>query len=88
MAMIVTGGASGERITGPVFRFFLLVFVALVAAMPVRNASAQVAPPTFTKTFTPDTIGPTSTTTLRFDITNTGSTPVSSVAFSDTLPPE
>ena len=41
---------------------------------------------TFSKTFGPDTIGPGSTTTLTFTITNPDETPVSDLAFTDVLP--
>ncbi len=44
------------------------------------------AAPTFTKTFIPDTIGPGSTSTLRFDITNPDGMPSDMIAFTDNLP--
>ena len=55
---------------------FLLLFI----------STAAVAQPTFTKVFTPDTIGPGSTTTLVFTIDNTSnSNPVTDLAFTDIL---
>ena len=59
----------------------LPVFLVLVMAM---DTWAQV--PTFTKAFSPDTIGPGSTSTLTFTIANGNVTPVDNLAFSDTLP--
>ena len=58
----------------------LLFFCILV--MPV----SVLAQPTFTKVFSPTTIGPGSVSTLTFTITNTDPSPVDSMAFSDTLP--
>ena len=53
----------------------------LAVALP---ANAQ---PTFTKIFSPDTIGPGSVSTLTFTISNLGgAAPVGDMAFSDTLP--
>ncbi|WP_191621225.1 beta strand repeat-containing protein [Marinihelvus fidelis] len=50
-------------------------------------ASAQTAPVTFQKNFSPAVIGPGSTTRLRLVIDNTqGATPLADLAFSDTLP--
>lgn len=42
--------------------------------------------PNFNKTFVPDTIGPGSVSTLRFDITNDHFDPVADLAFIDNLP--
>ncbi len=49
-------------------------------------AQAQVSPPTFSKTFSPSTIGPGSVATLRFNMSNPSGTPATDLAFSDTLP--
>ena len=80
------GGTSGKRITGQVFRIIFVAFVALMAALPVRSALAQVTPPVFTKTFTPNTIGPGAVSTIMFTITNNAAVPVTNLAFTDTLP--
>ena len=61
------------------------IAVATVLAVAV-SAHAQVPVPEFSKTFTPDTIGPGSIAVLRFDIVNQDTQPVSDIAFSDTLP--
>jgi hypothetical protein len=50
------------------------------------TASAAYAQPTFTKTFVPDTIGPGSVSTLRFDIVNDVASTITDLAFTDTLP--
>ena len=55
----------------------------LAATVAVSAANAQ---PTFTKVFTPDTIGPGSVSTLTFTITNGSATPVTELAFTDALP--
>lgn len=65
--------------------------VSLVAALamllgmsPAASAQAGLG---FSKSFAPDTIGPGSTTTLTFDLDNSGSpTPVTDIAFTDLLP--
>lgn len=46
----------------------------------------QTLPLAFTKSFTPNTIGPGSTSTLTLDITNSTTSPASDVAFTDSLP--
>ena len=61
----------------------LPVVVLLAAAAP---ATAQTSPPSFSKAFSPATIGPGSTATLTFTITNGSSSPVSDLAFTDNLP--
>ncbi len=59
----------------------------LLALLWVPAAAAQEGfVVTFDKTFDPDTIGPGSVTTLRFDIFNATPDPVTLLAFSDTLP--
>lgn len=51
------------------------------------NSPVGIVGPAFSKTFTPNTIGPGSTTTLRFDINNSSfPTPVTDLAFTDNLP--
>ncbi len=77
--------AQGGQTAGRVFQFVVFIFALLVAALPVNGVLAQ-EPPSFSKTFTPDSIGPGSTTTLRFDIVNSSAAPVTDLAFSDTLP--
>ncbi len=53
-----------------------------LAALPV---SATANGPVFTKVFTPDTIGPNSTSMLIFTIDNTGNPAASDLAFTDDL---
>ena len=66
-------------------RFPRSVLLTLLALLLVAGtATAQV--PTFSKSFSPSTIGPGSVSTLRFDITNSSSSGVRSLAFTDTLP--
>lgn len=55
----------------------------LLAAVLASVANAQL---TFTKVFTPDTIGPGAVSMLTFTITNESGMPVTDLAFSDTLP--
>ena len=55
----------------------------LAATLVASVANAQ---PTFTKVFTPDTIGPGAVSMLTFTITNTSATPVEDLDFSDVLP--
>ena len=51
------------------------------------EATLNVVPVTFDKAFLPATIGPGSTTLLRFDIVNTGATELAeNIAFTDNLP--
>ena len=50
------------------------------------TGAAQAAPPTFSKVFSPDSIGLGSVSTLTFTITNGGSSPATALAFTDTLP--
>ncbi|MEM7483316.1 MAG: IPTL-CTERM sorting domain-containing protein [Acidobacteriota bacterium] len=66
---------------GSFFRLPLAAF--LVLAATTATASAQ---PAFQKVFSPDSIGPSSTSELVFTITNGSATPVTDMAFSDTLP--
>ncbi len=60
--------------------------VGLVVAVPGASSTAQTAPPSFSKAFSPSTIGPGSTTTLRFTIDGSNSGPATGLAFTDTLP--
>lgn len=76
-------------------RSTIQLYILLAAA---AHAQAPLIPPTFSKTFDPgspdggigrDAIGPGSTTTLRFDIDNSGSPdPVTGIEFTDVLPTE
>jgi len=67
-------------------RAIVVLCLVLAVAAGTSGASAQNPVPTFTKTFTPDTIGPGSISTLRFDVTSSGSVGARDLAFSDTLP--
>ena len=62
-----------------------VVSLAFAAAFCIAQ-SALAAPPNFTQDFTPSTIGPGSTSQLRFTITNPNSTPVDNLAFTNSLP--
>ncbi|MCG8457179.1 MAG: hypothetical protein MI919_12950, partial [Holophagales bacterium] len=55
--------------------FFLLAF-----------AAAAHAQPTFTKSFSPSTIGPGSVSTMEYQISNASASPVTDLAFTDSLP--
>ena len=72
---------SLERRNGSVVFLSLLILLSFAA-----SAGAQQSTPTFSKSFSPATIGPGSQATLRFDITNGGPSPVTDVAFTDNLP--
>ena len=62
-----------------------IIFASLIVVAAISPASAQT-PPTFTKVFTPDTIGPGSASTLVFTITNNDAdNPVTALAFTDIL---
>ncbi len=60
--------------------------IAMVAAVPGTSSVAQAPVPGFAKAFSPATIGPGSTTTLRFTVDNTDVVPVTGLAFTDALP--
>lgn len=60
--------------------------ILLIAATSVASGQIRGIPITFAKAFNPATIGPGSTTTLRFDIENLSTSPVSGLAFTDNLP--
>ena len=59
-----------------------IVFLA-VAFVPAAEAQTAL---TFSKAFAPSTIGPGSVSTLRFDITNNTSSPLTGLTFTDNLP--
>jgi len=65
-------------------RIGILPVLLLLAVVP--GAYAQQPTPTFTKAFTPNTIGDGSVATLRFDITNSSGASVTNLAFTDILP--
>lgn len=50
------------------------------------TGSTLIAQPTFTVTFTPNTIGPGSVTTIEYVITNNSASPMTNLAFNNTLP--
>lgn len=60
--------------------------VCLMSAMSPAGVQAQSSAPAFSKVFSPDTIGPDSVSTLTYTITNANATPVTDLAFTDTLP--
>ena len=60
---------------------------ALLCGLFLASASVASAQPTFTKVFSPDTIGPGSVSTLTFTIDNSiSAAPVTGLAFTDVLP--
>ena len=66
-------------------RLHRTILLTLLAFLLVAgSAMAQV--PSFSKSFSPSTIGPGSVSTLRFDISNGSSSPIRDLAFTDTLP--
>lgn len=66
---------------------FGAITIIIAAAVGVNTQSPEgFSGPSFSKTFLPNTIGPGSTSTLRFTISNDGPFPASDLAFSDTLP--
>ncbi len=62
---------------------FIAALSAMMFALTSGTASAQ---PIFNKQFSPDTIGPGTTTTLTFTINNSGGGPVTGLAFTDNFP--
>lgn len=64
-------------------RIILCAWILCSFAM-AGTAYAQV--PSFSKIFSPDTIGPGSTSTLSFTITNGAGGPLTDLSFTDTLP--
>ncbi len=69
------------RLNRPGLRAYALLALALLAFSGLANAD-----PTLVKTFTPSTIGPGSVSTITFTITNDLGSPVTGLAFTDTLP--
>jgi len=66
-----------------------ILVVALFATPAPEGVANGVQPPEFAKVFSPDVIGPGSTTTLTFTIDNTANAdPAEDVAFADVLPAE
>ena len=61
------------------------IAVGLAMALPL-TAVAQASVPTFSKAFSPSTIGPGSASTLTFTIDNSAGLNVTDLAFSDMLP--
>ena len=57
-----------------------------VVLLLVPGVATVGAQPTFSKSFTPATIGPGSVSTLTFDVANPDPTPVTDLAFTDVLP--
>ncbi len=77
--------ASGDHMTLHFRTVFIFVFSAFF--MTIGLAGTSFAQPTFSKVFSPDSIGPGSTTTLIFTIDNSASvSPVTSLDFTDVLP--
>lgn len=68
--------------------FLLLISFLIVRSMTTATARAGFSGPSFTKTFTPDTIGPGSTSTLQFTISNGSGDSVDSISFTDNMPAE
>lgn len=62
------------------------LLVPLAAFFLVTGAFAQTSVPGFSKSFSPNTIGPGSVSSLRFDVSNSSSLGVRNLTFSDTLP--
>ena len=71
--------SKSSRLRSNVLRASLF-FVSLLIS---QSAFAQL---TFTKTFSSNTVGPGSVSTLTFDITNPGGTAADDIAFTDTFP--
>ncbi|MCB0192556.1 MAG: hypothetical protein KDJ65_11485 [Anaerolineae bacterium] len=61
-----------------------VLFIFLLSAPVI--AAPLATPPSFSKVFTPSTIGPGSVSTLIFTITNGDATPITDLAFTDNLP--
>ena len=76
--------ASGSR-TRVSSRTIILASIALYALTLATSAIAQTGV-SFSKTFSPDAIGPGSVSTLTFEIGSENPGPVSDLAFADTLP--
>ena len=72
-------------------KVFALILIAMLLVSfrgtAVPTFKPNLAPPTFSKAFSPTTIGPSSVSTLTFTMTNSDpTTPVSDLAFTDNLP--
>lgn len=67
-------------------RILFIWTFALAVSGAVSTADAQVPPPTFTKAFSPDTIGPGGVSTLTFTIDNSDGGAITDLDFTDTLP--
>ncbi len=81
-----TKGGTLVEVTASRGRLTRTVAPAVLALILVSSAHAQV-PPSFSKSFSPSTVGPGSVSTLTFTISNAGSaTPATSLAFTDDLP--
>ena len=63
-----------------------LLIAVLLAAVVLAPAAGAQTPLSFAKSFSPDTIGPGSVSTLTFTITNNTSSGARSLAFTDNLP--
>ena len=78
--------------------FILMLLFLMLSLIPVAASSGSTSTsdedailggpivPTFSKSFTPNTIGPGSVSTLRFDISNDSTTPATAMAFVDNMP--
>ena len=82
---------SSKRIGARALNMTVAVLLLVVMALGVTPEANAQTPLTFTKSFSPSTIGPGSTTTLEFVITNilspTGpANNAEDVAFTDVLP--
>ena len=65
---------------------FLAALLLVFAWVSIPPAAAGETYPTFSKVFAPNTIGPGSVSTITFTIDNDSATPVTDLAFTDTLP--
>ena len=74
---------SNSTLSAGKLRIGLLSILLVLAVVTAVHAQSS---PTFSKVFAPNTIGPGSTSTLTFTITNGSATPVTGLAFTDTLP--
>ncbi|MCB1034636.1 MAG: hypothetical protein KDD47_12465, partial [Acidobacteria bacterium] len=63
-----------------------ILFLVVISAVFLASGLEAQTLPTFSKAFLPDTIGPGSVSTLRFEIVNGGGAGVRNLAFTDTLP--
>lgn len=66
-------------------KFKTVIILCCLLFVLVSPAYAQ-SPPSFSKVFTPSTIGPGSVSTLTFQITNGAASPATLLAFTDNLP--